>query len=82
MIEKIMNTNFTKMRAVEADLFQAEGQTDRRRQGWLDGQTGMTKPTIVFSDFAKTPLNPSLPKSTNGKFPMFHNVPRFNYNSG
>jgi len=45
-----------------------------RTDGRLDGQTGMTKPMVVFRSFAKTSKNPSLPKSTGGTLPMFRSV--------
>jgi hypothetical protein len=38
-------SNFTKLRPVGAELFHA------------DGQTGMTKPTVAFRNFANAPKN-------------------------
>jgi len=40
-----------KIRPVGAELFHADGQTDR----WKDGQTGVTKLIVSFRNFAKAP---------------------------
>ena len=44
--------NFMKILPVEAELFNADEQTDRR--------TGMTKPTVAFRNFANAPKNQSV----------------------
>jgi len=44
-----------KIRPLGAELFHADGQTDR--------QTDMTKLTVVFRNFSKAPTNRVLPRS-------------------
>jgi hypothetical protein len=41
-----------KIRPVEADLFYADGQTDRQTDRDTDRQTDMTKLIIAFRNFA------------------------------
>jgi hypothetical protein len=74
-LKNIPTQNFIKIRAVGADLFHADGKTDRRTDGRLDGQTSKTSLMIVFRDFGKTPKNSSLPKFIGGTLSMFRSVP-------
>ena len=45
--------NFIKIRSVGAELFNADGQTDRKK----DGQMDMTKLRVAFRNFLNPPEN-------------------------
>jgi len=50
-----------KIRLVGAELLHSDGQTDRRKEGWTDRRTDVTKLIFAFRNFAKTPKICSLP---------------------
>jgi hypothetical protein len=45
--------NFMKIRPVGVEVFHADGQTYRQKDGRKDGQTDMTKLIAFFSQFCK-----------------------------
>jgi hypothetical protein len=50
------------VRPVGAELFHAGGRTD----GWVDGQTDMTKLIVAFRNFANRPKEPLNLKLSKG----------------
>ena len=51
MFEKSQISNYIKVRLVGAELFHADGRTDRQ----IYGRTDMTKLILAFRNFAKAP---------------------------
>jgi hypothetical protein len=44
-----------KVRSVGAELFYADGRTDKQKERGTEGQTDMTKLIVAFRNFANTP---------------------------
>jgi len=46
-----------KIRPVRAEVFHADGQTDRQTEGRMDKYTDMTKQIVAFCNFANASKN-------------------------
>ena len=53
--KNIQISNFTKVRAVTAEVFHTEGQRDGQTDRQTYRQTDMTKLTVAFRNFANAP---------------------------
>jgi hypothetical protein len=55
--KKVQIPNFIKMLPVRAELFNAEGETDRQTEGRSDRRTDVTEVIVAFRNFANAPKN-------------------------
>jgi hypothetical protein len=57
IFEKYSNIKVLKIRLVGAELFHADGRTDRQIDRQRDRQTDMAKLVVAFRNFANAPEN-------------------------
>ena len=71
IFKNVQISNFVKIRSVGAELFHADGRTDR--------QTDMTKLIVTFRIFANTLTNGNTlnPTKRDFPFPFFHGKMKF-----
>jgi len=53
ILEKYKKRNIMKIPTMGAELFYADGQTQRQMDGQTGRQTDITKPIVVFRNFSK-----------------------------